>query len=182
MHPPSFPLSSVEKCQRNDRGQKRETQSTAGVAMSFSTMRFFITGGGSVALVELARALHASSEGFAIVEDGKHAHFGQVMLGDERFGDIELLARGDQDFTDELDDLLDALPSGDDDEVAAVRAQLDKAEQMVLVERRWEGAAPDLYLERATPLWAWLFAHRQGLLQVDHDGYYQGDTCVLELA
>ncbi len=60
-------------------------------------------------------------------------------------------------------------------------AVLDGAQAIVGMEAEWTGSDAEPVLSRLDPLWDWLFEQRQGLLQMDTEGFYDADGLVLDM-
>ena len=97
----------------------------------------------------------------------------------EPYGAIEINKPGDGLFEDELHDLKEFLEDIDGMGKKAVVQVLANAKAIVAVQVLFQGRKPEETLGRIDPLWQWLFDNREGLLQVDGEGYYDGTQLIL---
>jgi hypothetical protein len=110
-----------------------------------------------------------------------------LWYGDEVYAEIELNRRGDDLFSDEVDNLIDELDNWDfeldeDRQVQASLREMISGSRLIIAARILFG---DNGLEDgirlAEPLWEWLFSQYEGVLQVDYEGYYDAEGLLLEL-
>jgi hypothetical protein len=144
-------------------------------------MRFIVTDSKPVSAGEMSRALKNADPAYSM--NGR----GELMYRDALFGKLTIDTPDGELFEEELDDLLEELAAAGGDgrdaqgraAIAKVRGVLDSAKATVAVQVLFQNRETEEILSRLAPLWAYLFAHREGLLQVDGEGYYDAAGEVL---
>lgn len=139
-------------------------------------IRFILTGVHDLTLADVERGLKAVDPAFSIFVDNAAPTNGDVVYGSEVYGEIEVNRPDDQMFSEDVDDLREQIATLDDAGTPVVLQALASATGMVAM--RFSEAGLQNY-DQIDPFWDWLFAHYEGLLQVDEDGYYRGDEQVL---
>ena len=132
-------------------------------------IRYILTEPHDLDLTTLESGLKQIDPEFAILVEQAAPNSGEVLLGGEVFGEIELNAPDDQVFDEDIEDLRDQLTDIPADEKAPVVRALAKATGMVAFQLYEHGH--DNY-RRIDPFWDWLFERYPGLLQIDEEGYY----------
>jgi hypothetical protein len=137
-------------------------------------LRFLASGPEAISLEELGAALAASDPRWRIDDTSdERSSCGDLYLGDELLAELEVNRPGDMQFEDERDQLLQALPeSGAGAALERVRNGLQSARAIVAVRALFAGEGRDGPFEKLSPLWRWLFDHREGILQADGEGYF----------
>lgn len=102
-----------------------------------------------------------------------------VYLGDELYGEIELQQSGDGLFEDEIQQWRGSLEDSDGDHRERVRDVVHGTKQIVCVRVLSQGRDSETTLRGLEPLWAWLFANREGLLHADGEGFYDENDLIL---
>ncbi|MBI5668962.1 MAG: hypothetical protein HZC41_13235 [Chloroflexi bacterium] len=143
------------------------------------TMRYITTDEREITLVMIEAALRQIDTAYAITNTDVPT-IGDLMHGDTRLGIVEINRPGDDIFDDDLAEFQDMVGAGDTLEQQRVRDVLHSAQTMVAVEAFWPGTDAEPVLAKLDVLWDWLFAHYPGLLQADSEGFYDGDTLILE--
>ncbi|MCC6803714.1 MAG: hypothetical protein IT319_12595 [Anaerolineae bacterium] len=139
-------------------------------------IRFILTGADSLSLADIERGLKEIDAEFSIHADSAAPTSGDVLYGSDIYGEVEVNHADDQVLREDIDDLREQIAELDDEGTAVVLQALDGATGMVAL--RLSEAGLEHY-DRIDPFWDWLFDHFAGLLQVDEEGYYQGDEQVL---
>lgn len=140
-------------------------------------MRFVYASGDPLTLDHVEKALQAEDSSYAIITDSADPQqSGDLMRGEDIYGEIELNASRDVVFREDIQELIDQLDGSEEIAVPAVRRHLEQATGMVVLRVSEEG---HFHAERLDVLWDWLFDTRGGLLQVDGEGYYDVDRLIL---
>jgi hypothetical protein len=132
-------------------------------------MRFLITDPGPLDLRVLGGDLSSSDPDYEARFD---ATGGTLFRADEPVAELELNIPGDGLFDDELGELETSAADGHGPGEARVAETLATAQAIVAVQVLFADSAEDGDLAALDPIWEWLFANRQGLLQADGEGYY----------
>jgi hypothetical protein len=136
-------------------------------------MRYILTDDRSITLEELDVALKAVDSAYAIKE-------GELCHGPELYGEIELNHSGEELFEEEIKELQEFVNDDDSDNRDRVLRVLRAAKAILAIRVLWQGRETEPTLEKIDPLWTWLMANRDGLLQADGDGYYDRTGLVLQ--
>ncbi len=104
----------------------------------------------------------------------------EVLYDDTLYGQIEIDTRGDEMFTDDISAFTEMLGEAKTAEEITVADALKAATQIIAVEMFWEGTNGEATFEKFDPLWAWLFANRNGILQADTEGFYSAEGLLVE--
>lgn len=143
-------------------------------------MRFIMTGPQPVLLTDLEAALQQIDARYALIRPEFDETRADLHHAGDVLGEIEINATGDDIFDEDIADLKELVPSHNTPEERRVIEALSSANQIIAVSTLWEGTNSEPTLERLDPLWDWLFAHFEGLLQADNDGFYDADGLILE--
>lgn len=151
-------------------------------------MRFIVTDEHTLDLRVIEHALQERDEAYRLesiqFEPYEAADLG---YGEEVYAEIELNRPGDDLFADEVDELVDELANWDfeldeDHQVREVLREMVQGARIIVAVRILFG---DNGLEDGIrlvePLWDWMFKTYEGVLQVDYEGYYDGEGSLLEL-
>jgi hypothetical protein len=148
-------------------------------------MRYFIPQSAEqVSLSVIREALTAIDPHYTIQIDPTDTYFGDLYYGERNLGEIEINRVGDDIFQEEIDDFLDLLAYSQDPQKAVVINTLKTAGQMVAISAIWRDGDvddADAVHDRIDPLWEWLDNRYQGMLHCDGDGFYHGDSLILEM-
>jgi hypothetical protein len=138
-------------------------------------LRFLACGPEAISLEEIGADLAASDPRWRIDDTSdERSTCGDLYLGDELLAELEVNRPGDELFEEERDQLLQLLPeSGAGEALERVRNKLQGARAIVVVRALFPSEGRDGPFERLSPLWRWLFEHREGILQVDGEGYFE---------
>jgi hypothetical protein len=108
-----------------------------------------------------------------------------VVLGSEQLGWAKLVQVDDPGSDPAIQALLaelEQLEEGDDPvDTEAVSARLWNATGLLSVKVLWSEQAPSDSVQKLNPLWGCLLARYHGMVQADHEGYYDTSGLVLEL-
>jgi hypothetical protein len=104
---------------------------------------------------------------------------GDLVYGNEVYGQIEINRSGDSLFEDELEELKEFVSEAHGKKKAVLKT-LNNARTTVAVQVLWQDRDVEQTSSKIDPLWRWLFSARKGLLQVDGEGYYDSSGMILE--
>ena len=140
-------------------------------------MRYVSTSAEPLTLPLIEAGLQSLDPKYRVAEDG------DLLYGDELFGQLEVNLPDEELFEEEREELLEELEdAGSSKGVKAVRKVLESATAIVALQVLFQGREnTEATLERIDPLWDWLYANRTGLMQADNEGYYDAKGTVLEL-
>lgn len=141
-------------------------------------MRFVLTDAAPPSLAEIEAALQAIDPDFLIVQDSSDEESADLMYGDDLFGEIEVNLRGDPLCDEDLEDLADELHKQDDPNREVALQALEQATGLIVVHILRAGHDNFSTLNL---LWEWLFTTRQGLLQVDEEGFFDREKRIVSL-
>ena len=141
-------------------------------------MRFVLTDGAPPALAEIEAALQAADAAFSILRDSASDEGGDLYYDADLYGEIEVNQRGDQLCDEDLEEFSEELNKHDDPNRMIVLNVLEQAAGMVVLHVLRAGHENPANLNL---LWDWLFATRQGLLQVDEEGFFDHDRRIVTL-
>lgn len=141
-------------------------------------MRFLITDPGTVDLAELAKSLRATNRRY---QCEFQARGGTVTLGGDKVAAIEIYTPKDGTFDDELAELEEIASEGSGAGEAKVADTLATVQTIFAAELPGKAKGRDGSREALEPVWEWLFSNRQGLLQVDSEGYYDDEGLIFEV-
>jgi len=144
-------------------------------------MRFISTDEQEITLSLLESALKLVDPQYSIANVHKTPReFGDLMHGNDIYGQIEINQLGDNLFEEELEELKEFLSEGKGKKKKAVLKALTNTKTTVAVEVLWQKRDAEQTLSKIASLWNWLFTNRSGLLQVDNEGYYDSSGLILE--
>lgn len=148
-------------------------------------MRYFIPqSAGQLSLSTIQEALTTLDPRYTIQIDPTDTYFGDLYHDGRNLGEIEINHRDDEIFEEEIEDFLDLLRHSKDSQKEGVINTLHATGQMVAISAIWRsGDADDAdYVhDRIDPLWEWLDNNYQGMLHCDGDGFYHGESLILEM-
>lgn len=139
-------------------------------------IRFIFTTPHNLSLADVENGLKTTDSAFTIVMNQASPNSGDVLLGGELYGEVELNRPEDQVFLEDIEDLRDQLTDIPADEKAVVEQALTSATGMIAFQLAEYGHE---HYRRIDPFWDWLFEHHQGILQIDEEGYYSRDEHIL---
>jgi hypothetical protein len=137
-------------------------------------MRYISTDATPITLAQLEQGLQAVNPTYRVVDSVLH-------LGDEVYGDIEINYPSDELFADEIAELQEAVRDAHGKQKRVVLNVLQQATTIIAVQVLYQNREIETTLQALDPLWTWLFTNRQGLLQVDGEGYYAGTKLLLKV-
>jgi hypothetical protein len=139
-------------------------------------MRFIYKQGEPITLAELQAALQQHDDQFVIHADAADEESGDLMRGEDVYGELELNTVRDAMFQEDVQELTDQIDGVHEPAAPYVRNMLADAVGMVVLRVAEMG---HYNAERLDVLWDWLFTQRDGVLQVDGEGYYDADRLIL---
>lgn len=141
-------------------------------------MRFILTDGAPPPLDAMNTALKALDAAFDIPRDSSDPEVGELYHGDELLGEIETNQRGDPLCDEDLEDFREELDKQDDPNRQIALDVLKRATGMVVMHILRAGHENPGMVNR---LWDWLFTTRAGLLQVDEEGFFDGERRIVSM-
>ncbi|MCU0482573.1 MAG: hypothetical protein MUE54_15370 [Anaerolineae bacterium] len=148
-------------------------------------MRYFIPKSAQpLTLPQICDGIIAINTNYAIQIDSTDPNFGDIAYGERILGEIEINTIGDEIFEEETEDFLALLNHSQDEQKQVVIQTIQSAGQIVAISAIWrDGDADDADVvhNHLDPLWDWLDEHYNGMLHRDADGFYHGQTLILEM-
>jgi hypothetical protein len=144
-------------------------------------MRFILTSDESPQPEDIRAALRSLSLDYAVISPEDDPTRAELLFAGERLGEIEFNRPGDDIFDEDIDELRQLVSRSQNENRQRVLDVLDRARIMVAAQLFWKGEDSEPVLERVDPLWDWLFANYDGLLQADGDGFYDSESLILEM-
>ncbi len=145
-------------------------------------LRFVSPDDREVAFPAIAEALKAINASYELkVDKAGTRPSADLLFGGDAYAEIEINSSGDGLFDEEIDELKEFLEDAGSGDKAKVLAVLDSAKSIIAVRVLLGGRETEETMEKLDPLWQWLFANRDGLLQTDEQGYYDSSGLVLEV-
>jgi hypothetical protein len=142
-------------------------------------MRYIVADDRPVAVGDLRTAFAGAGAGYEIEgEDGEATitHAGQAI------GQVTVNIPGDGLFDEELEELVELAQESEEQSAAAeVVEVLRAARAIVAVQVLFGDRETERTLDLLAPLWTWLQVNREGLIQADGEGYYDGQELILAL-
>jgi hypothetical protein len=145
-------------------------------------MRFIATDEQAVSLSVLETALKQVDSAYLIERDEESDSEGLLKCGDGVYGQIEVNRPGDGLFDGEIEELKGFVNNSEGTKQSEVLNVPGQAKAIVAIRVLHEGRESEDTLMKIDPLWRWLFANRQGLLQAGGEGYYDASGLILEVA
>lgn len=149
-------------------------------------MRYFIPQSAqAITLPQIRDGLVSLDSKYAIHIDSTDPNFGDIAYGERVLGEIEINRIGDEIFEEETEDFLALLSHSKDEQKEMVIGNIQSSGQMVAVSAIWkDGDADDADIvhNHLDPLWDWLDAHYEGMLHCDGDGFYHGQSLILDMS
>lgn len=133
----------------------------------------FVERGNKLTVADLESALQKEDHAYSIRE-------GELRLGEDLLGIIEINEPGDGMFDEEIEELLEFLEDGEGD-VRGVKKHLQRANRIIALQVLDQARELEATLSMIDPLWDWLKRYRDGLLQADGEGWYKGTKLICEV-
>jgi hypothetical protein len=144
-------------------------------------MRYISTDEQEITVPMLERILKSLDPQYSIANAQESpTESGDLVYGNENYGQIEINRPGDSLFEEELEELREFLNEARGKKKEIVLQTLDNATTTVAIQVLWQERNTEQTLSKIDPLWQWLFSNRKGLLQVDGEGYYDSSGLILE--
>jgi hypothetical protein len=145
-------------------------------------MRFIVTDEKKVSLTELESALKESNENYRIESDEGDDTYGELMSGEDIYGQIEINIPDDGLFDEEIGELIEFLEDAEGENKTIVLETLNNARSIFCIQVLNQGRSSDEdTLSKIDPIWKWFFRNRKGLMQADAEGYYDALGLILEV-
>jgi hypothetical protein len=149
--------------------------------MSYN-MRFVVTTDQEIALPAIADALKEIDPSCELAVDSEATRpSADLVFGGDLYAELEINTPGDGLFDEELGELKELLEDAGYGDKARVLGVLDNAKGILAVRVLFGERETEATTAKLDPLWEWLFANREGLLQADGEGYYDSSGLILEV-
>ena len=144
-------------------------------------MRFVVTDDRKITLPEIADALRGIDVSYSLsIDDGAARPSADLIFGGDLYAELEINTSGDGLFEDELAEFKEFAEDAGAGDKTRVLNVLESAKSILAVRVLFGERDVEVTMENLDPLWEWLFANRDGLLQADGEGYYDASGLVLE--
>ena len=144
-------------------------------------MRFISIDEQDVTLSTLESALKRTEAACLIERDEESDSEGVLTYKGDVYGQIEVNRLGDELFDAEIEELKESVQAADGAKRSEVLSVLNQAKAIIALRVLDQGRESEETLGKIDPLWQWLFAEREGLLQADSEGYYDASGLVLKV-
>jgi hypothetical protein len=141
-------------------------------------MRYILTDERPVGVEDVQGVFASADGGYAVDCEGTEA---TIAYQGRPIGHVAINSPGDGLFDDERDELVEFAQDGDAVASGRVVTALRAARSIIAVQVLFGGGETDRTLDELGPLWTWLRENRQGLVQADGEGYYDGTELILPL-
>ena len=138
-------------------------------------MRYISTDASEITLEILNKELQAGNQRYSVDESG------ELRFGDDVLGVVEINVPSQELFGEEIEELKEFVKGVRGWKRKEVLKALNAARTIVAVQVLFDGQDADAVLEKLMPLWDWLLANRNGLLQADDEGYYNKSGLILKV-
>ena len=143
-------------------------------------MRFITADERDVSLSTLEAALKETDAAYLIERDEESDREGVLTYKGEIYGQVEVNQPGDGIFDEEIGELRESVGEAEGAAKSEVLGVLNRAQATVAVRVLDQGREPEETLAKLDPLWQWLLANREGLLQAEGEGYYGATGLILQ--
>jgi len=137
-------------------------------------MRFLLTDGEPLTLSAVQQALKETDPAYVITDLREQPYqSGHLVNSGELYGQLEV-SEVDPSEDEEIEELKKEIEDSKapKPQRQAVLNQLDRVKAMLVLRVLWHERTTEATLQKIDPLWKWLFETRDGILQVDGEGYY----------
>ena len=137
-------------------------------------MRYVVTDKKDLSLQTMEDSLKQLDQAYSIVNRQTGRVIGDLVHGGEVFAQIEINRSNDELFNEEVQELVEFAEDSEGKGKREVLKCLKKARLLVAVQVLFQERDTEATLQKIDPLWQWLFSNRDGLMQADGEGYYNG--------
>ena len=124
----------------------------------------------------------------SVMQSGAEIVFGEadedgistIFSGDFAIGELEVNPKGSDLFDEEVAEFTDKLQNASGD-VDRIQTALKDASCIIAIQVLFEGRSPEEVMNDMLPLMTWLQENCPGLTQADGEGFYDGETLILEI-
>lgn len=142
--------------------------------------RFIITDDQPITIPMMAEALTAYDSRYRFANT-QIPDIAELYHGSTYCGEIEISRSEEEIFGEELEEFAELVRFSSSPAREAVLEVLRTAQVMIVMDAEWRTTESDEVLDLIEPLWDWCFAHYKGLLQMDHYGFFDANTLILEM-
>lgn len=144
-------------------------------------MRFISTDERKISLTVLEAALKEIDSNYRVKRDETDNSQGDLMLGEDVYGEIEVNLPGDEIFDIEIEELVEFLEEVEGENKSKVVEVLNNASAILSVRVLDQGRASEETFEKIAPIWDCCFKNYSGLVQADDEGYHDDSGLILEV-
>ncbi len=142
--------------------------------------RYFVTDARDVSLADIATALKNIDRRFVVEgldegEDATHPLYFNWQL----YGNLETYRPGKGPFEEEVNDFIELLTESSAKGKGKAIEGLKRARCTVRVQLLYAGRGLTATFQGLQPLWSWLIENREGMLQADELGFYEGKNVLV---
>ena len=141
-------------------------------------VRYYMTDSADLSLAQLQTGLKDYDPAYRLPHEGDA---GELHYGEELYAEAEINRPGEELFDEEIAETIESVEAEGGAGAADVAAALRDTKRTVVLRILWQGRDPEQTLSKIDPVIAWLTLNREGLLQVDGEGFYEGDELILEM-
>jgi hypothetical protein len=145
--------------------------------MSFY-VRYYITDEDDLSLAQLEAGLKEFDSSYAVPHQ---ADAGELHYAGDVYAQIEINRPGDGLFDEELEETIDGVALTGGPRAQQVIDTLREVRQTVALRVLWQGRDSEQTLTKIDPVLVWLMMNREGMLQVDGEGFYEGEELIFEM-
>lgn len=143
-------------------------------------MRFITLDEREMNLGEIETALKEIDENYKIDRDEENDDEGVLIFGDDDFGQLQINAKGDEYFDDDIELLIERATESEGENKQKVLDFLIQAKNMLFLRVLFQGRNEEETFEKIDPMWEWLGENRGGLIHADYEGFYDSSGLILE--
>lgn len=144
-------------------------------------MRFVSTDNRSLLLPELLEVLLADDPDYAFkYDEPSHRISGILIHSGRAVAELEVNVPGDGLFDEERDELVEAAAAGDGAGKPRILEALRSATWLLAIRVLSGDQDTEDVLALLDPVWNWLHLNRDGIVNADGEGFYEGRDLVLE--
>jgi hypothetical protein len=145
--------------------------------MSFY-VRYYITDDDDLSLAQLQAGLQEFDSAYVVPHE---ADTGELHYAGDVYAQVEINRPGDGLFDEELEETIDGVTLTGGPRAQQVIDTLREVRQTVALRVLWQGRDSEQTLTKIDPVLVWLMMNREGMLQVDGEGFYEGEELIFEM-
>jgi hypothetical protein len=145
--------------------------------MSFY-VRYYITDDEELSLARLEAGLQEFDPAYTVPHENDA---GELHYSGDVYAQVEINRPGDGLFDEELEETIDGVILAGGPKSQHVIDTLREVRQTIALRVLWQGRDSEQTLTKIDPLLVWLMMNREGMLQVDGEGFYEGEELIFEM-